>query len=73
MEKEREAGASVADEAAGAVEDLEAEIAAVRLAASKQVADARREASAAAESAAASRYHYSPLPGEVSEGKRFGK
>ena len=57
VEKEREAGANVADEAAGAVEDLEAEIAAVRLAASKQVADARREANAAAESAAASRYH----------------
>lgn len=51
MQKEREAGARVADEAAGAVEDLEAELAAVRLAAAKQVSEARREAAVAAESA----------------------
>ena len=55
MLKERDAAARVADEAAGAVEDLEAELAAVRLAASKQLSEARREAAAAVESASAAR------------------
>ena len=51
VEMERQARASAADEAARAVEDLETEVAAVRLAASKQLSEGRREAMLAAESA----------------------